>query len=68
MSLIRTGAFVSISSFVVGEVASGAGSSGYRTPRSIAYGKWMSPEASSKMPMSTTWASKISWILSPTTS
>ena len=66
--MINTGAFVSRSRCVVDEVPIGAGSSGYRTPRSIAYGKWMNPEASSKTPMSTTWASKISWILSPTTS
>ena len=47
---------------------SSIGSSGNRTPRSIVYGKWKSPASRSKTPMSTTWVSKISWILSPTRS
>ena len=46
----------------------GIGSSGKRTPRSIVYGKWITRPRGRTIPMSTTWASKISWILSPTTS
>ncbi len=46
----------------------GSGSSGKRTPRSMVYGKWKAPAALSSTPMSTTCASKSSWILSPTKS
>ena len=51
-----------------GSPTSAVGSSGSRSPRSIAYGKCMSPSASSYMAMSTTCASKTSRILSPTAS
>ena len=41
---------------------------GKRTPRSMVYSKRISPASRSSMAMSTTWASKIAWILSPTSS
>ena len=44
------------------------GSSWNRTPRSIVYAKWTMFALGSRMPISTTWASKISWIRSPTRS
>ena len=47
---------------------SSIGSSGKRTPRSIVYGKRISPASRSRMPMSTTCASKISCRRSPTRS
>ena len=47
---------------------SSIGSSGKRTPRSIVYGKWITPASRSRIPMSTTCASKISCSRSPTRS
>ena len=53
---------------LAGSPMTSIGSSGKRTPRSIVYGKWIRPDDASTIPMSTTWASKISWIRSPTRS
>ena len=41
---------------------------GKRTPRSMVYSKRISPASRSSIAMSTTWASKMAWILSPTSS
>jgi hypothetical protein len=66
-SLISSGSPVS-STCLVKPAVKGTGSGRRRSPRSSRYGKLTVPVASSRIAIAVPWASKISWILSPTTS